>query len=260
MRSKEEAERKARLERLRKQKAERERIEKKRQEQEAARATDSFMRDRAGSVEPNLSKATVSTVKLAMSRQLTSPCQLNQSQVAKKALLNKSTKAAEAPRVKETAPRVLQASTTRPPSRVSAVPAEIKGGTGAMRPHIARNNTNPSAITSQPAIVHNTNQGNPIREANARVSVLTKQPPLLTTSMNGNGADVRAVRPNKKPSIVPSQKVAAPRTRDSNMKPTRETMKPGMNVAEFQRMIALGGATPANMRSEDIELSDIGSE
>lgn len=66
MRSKEEAERKARLERLRKQKAERERIEKKRQEQEAARATESFMRDRAGSVEPSLPKATVSTVKLAI--------------------------------------------------------------------------------------------------------------------------------------------------------------------------------------------------
>lgn len=60
MRSKEEAERKARLERLRKQKAERERMEKKRQEQEAARATESFMKDRAGSVEPSLSKATVS--------------------------------------------------------------------------------------------------------------------------------------------------------------------------------------------------------
>jgi hypothetical protein len=145
---------------------------------------------------------------------------------------------------------------------VSAVPAEIKGGTGAMRPQIARNNTNPSAVAvaSQPAVVHNANQTNLIREANARVSVLAKQPPPLTTSMNGNAADVRAVRPNKKPSIAPSQKVAPPRTRDSTMKPTRETMKPGMNVAEFQRMIALGGATPANMRSEDIELSDIGSE
>jgi hypothetical protein len=61
MRIKEEAERKARLERLRKQKAERERLEKKRQEQEAARATESFMRDRAGSVEPSLPKTTVSS-------------------------------------------------------------------------------------------------------------------------------------------------------------------------------------------------------
>lgn len=129
-----------------------------------------------------------------------------------------------------------------------------------MRPPIARNNTNPNVIASQPIIVNNANQVNPIREANARVSVLVKQPPPLTTSMNGNAADVRAVRPTKKPSIVPSQKGGPPRTRDSTIKATRETMKPGMNVAEFQRMIALGGATPANMRSEDIELSDIGSE
>lgn len=60
MRSKEEAERKARLERLRKQKAERERVEKKRQEQEAARATETFFRDRATSVEPSGPKSTVS--------------------------------------------------------------------------------------------------------------------------------------------------------------------------------------------------------
>lgn len=129
-----------------------------------------------------------------------------------------------------------------------------------MRPQILRNNTNPSAIASQPVAVNHVTQVNPVREANARVSVLIKPPPPLTTSMNGNSADVRAVRPNKKLSIVPSQKTAPPRTRDSTMKPTRETMKPGMNVAEFQRMIALGGNAPANMRSEDIELSDIGSE
>lgn len=61
MRAKEEAERKARLDRVRKQKAERERMEKRRQEQEAARATEAFFRDRATSVEPSASKSTVST-------------------------------------------------------------------------------------------------------------------------------------------------------------------------------------------------------
>jgi hypothetical protein len=65
MRSKEEAERKARLERLRKQKAERERVEKKRQEQEAARATETFFRDRATSVEPSAPKSTVSQVNVS---------------------------------------------------------------------------------------------------------------------------------------------------------------------------------------------------
>jgi hypothetical protein len=114
-----------------------------------------------------------------------------------------------------------------------------------MRPPIPRVNTNPSTVA---AVV-------PAPQA-SRISVITKQHPL-TTSTNGNTADIRAVRPNKKPSILPSQK---PRPRDSTIKPTRETMKPGMNVAEFQRMIALGGAVSANMRSEDIELSDIGSE
>lgn len=61
-RAKEEADKKARLERLRKQKAEREKLEKKRQEQEAFRATESFTKDRAISVEPSGSKATVSTL------------------------------------------------------------------------------------------------------------------------------------------------------------------------------------------------------
>lgn len=163
--------------------------------------------------------------------------------------------------MKEIASRAnpLQASTAKPPSRVSTLPAEIKGGAGAMRPPIARVNTNPNIVIAQ-TNAHAVIQPAPGREANTRISVITKQHPPLTTSTNGNTADIRAVRPSKKPSILPNQKNMPPRPRESTLKPTRETMKPGMNVAEFQRMIALGGATPANMRSEDIELSDIGSE
>lgn len=175
---------------------------------------------------------------------------------------SKTPKPAEIVRVKETvAPGgALHASTTRPPSRVSALPVEIKGAAGAMRPPMPRTNTNPNTITFQPPVTGNLLSGNAARETNPRASTFTKQPPPLTTSMNANNSDIRAVRPNKKPSIIPSQKVAPPRQRESTMKPTRETMKPGMNVVEFQRMVALGGKTPANMRSEDIELSDIGSE
>lgn len=126
-----------------------------------------------------------------------------------------------------------------------------------MRPPISRVNTNPNTV-AQSSVVHSVVQ--PAPRENTRVSVITKQQPPLTTSTNGNTADIRAVRPNKKPSILPNQKNMPPRPRESTIKPTRDTMKPGMNVAEFQRMIALGGAVPANMRSEDIELSDIGSE
>ena len=170
-------------------------------------------------------------------------------------------KSTDVPRAKEIASRgnPLQASTAKPPSRVSTLPAEIKGGAGAMRPPIVRVNTNPNAVVSQ-TTVHTAIQAAPAREPNTRVSVITKQHPPLTTSINGNTADVRAVRPSKKPSILPNQKSIPPKSRESTIKPTRETMKAGMNVAEFQRMIALGGAVPANMRSEDIELSDIGSE
>ncbi|KAJ9122721.1 hypothetical protein QFC24_004150 [Naganishia onofrii] len=245
-RAKEEADKKARLERLRKQKAEREKLEKKRQEQEAFRATESFTKDRAISVEPSGSKAT-----------------LNQSLGAKRMLApSKTPKPAGTVRAKETiAPGgTLQASTSRPPSRVSALPSEIKGAAGAMRPPMPRTNTNPSTIAFQPAPASNLLAGNAARETNPRASTFNKQPPPLTTSINANNSDIRAVRPNKKPSIIPSQKVAPPRQRESTMKPTRETMKPGMNVVEFQRMVALGGKTPANMRSEDIELSDIGSD